>query len=243
MTTYVINCNKHIKRLTKFKKSAKKINLKFKRESCVNGKKISNSVLFNLIKQGLVSKSASINMIELSICMSHYNCWINFLNDACSTYGLILEDDSKLHKTFKKDVVDILKQIRDFDINFGLLVLHPGNWMRTKSTQKRVLTVNRLRINKETQNHNPSGTAYILTRSYAKYLIDHMFPIKDPVDIYLGSNAKKFTHLTLEPVKDPNNVGCWIGPLITVPCGGEEGTTQDYTMPNIKDLVKGTKKE
>jgi GR25 family glycosyltransferase involved in LPS biosynthesis len=235
MSTFVINCNKHVKRLKKFKRSAKRTHLTVKRESCVNGKKISKPILEQLIKQGIVSKSAVINTIELSICMSHYNCWINFLN-SCSKYGLILEDDSTLHKNFKKYVLDILRQLDGSKFGpFGLLVIHPGNWMRTKSSQKKITIVNGIKINKETQGHNPSGTAYILTKKYAQYLVDHMFPIKEPVDIYLGSHAKKFTHLTIEPVKDPKDPECWTGPLISVPCGGEEGSTQDYSLPLIKD--------
>jgi GR25 family glycosyltransferase involved in LPS biosynthesis len=237
ISTYVINCNKHVERLEKFKKSAQRAQLKFKRESCVNGRKISKPMLFDLVKKGLVSKSSTINIIELSICMSHYNCWINFLN-SCSKYALILEDDSKLHKNFKKYVIDILEKLENNSIKFGLLVIHPGNWMRTKSSQKKVLKINNIQINKETLNHNPSGTAYILSRSYAKYLVDNMFPIKYPVDIYLGSHAKKFNHLTIEPVKDPKDPECWTGPLIEVPCGGEQGTTQDYTLPEIKNLIK-----
>ena len=115
--------------------------------------------------------------------------------------------------------------------------------MQTKSKQKRVANVNGLRINRETIEHNPSGTAYILTKQFAKHLIDHMFPIIFPVDIYIGDNlSKKFPHFTLVPVRDSKTPDCWTASLLDVGCGGDEGSTQNYETDNIKKIFEKSRR-
>jgi hypothetical protein len=130
------------------------------------------------------------------------------------------------------------------------MILHPGNWMQTKGLQKYVTTIGGLKIKQETVPHNPSGTAYILTRQFAKKLIENMFPIRMPLDIYIGDNIPKFKksipkqmkHLSLVPQREKS--GCWRGKLLRVTCGGTEGqTTQNYEAPSIKKIYRKKMKE
>jgi GR25 family glycosyltransferase involved in LPS biosynthesis len=235
--TYVINCGVHSKRLNTFKKYAKKAKLNIKREECVNGKEYTNKTLIRMVNAGIVSPDAELSPIEVAICLSHYNCWVRFVKNGCSDYGLIMEDDAKIKPDFVTKITSILEQLEYEKKKFGVLIIHPGNWMHTKSRQRRVSNVDGVKINRETTNHNPSGTAYILTLKFANHLINNMFPIVFPVDIYIGDNlSSKFPHFTLIPQRDPKTPDCWSGPLLDVNCGGGDDTTQDYEADNIKTI-------
>jgi GR25 family glycosyltransferase involved in LPS biosynthesis len=237
--TYVINCGVHSKRMSVFKKYADKAGLEIEREECVNGKAYTNQLIVKMIKDGIVGKNAELSPIEVAICLSHYNCWVRFLQTGCSPYCLILEDDAQVKPNFVDKVTNILEGLESRDKHFGVLILHPGNWMRTKSLQKRVGTIDGMVVNQETVPHNPSGTAYILTRPFAEYLVKNMFPIRLPVDIYIGDNfVKRFPHYTLVPIRDPKADGCWKATLLDVGCGGDEGSTQDYEVDNTKTIFK-----
>ncbi len=241
--TYVINCGVHSKRLNTFKKYAKKAGLEIKREECVNGKAYTNKTLLDMVKDGIISKNAELSPIEVAICLSHYNSWVRFVETGCSPYGLIMEDDAMVKPDFVDRITNVLETLQHDKKKFGILIIHPGNWMQTKSRQKRVANVDGLRINRETVEHNPSGTAYILTRPFAKHLIKNMFPIELPVDIYIGDNlTKKFPHFTLVPVRDPKSPDCWKASLLDVGCGGDEGSTQDYEADNIKTIFQKSKR-
>ena len=233
---YVINCQVNKDRLATFKKYMDRAKLDYQVEDCVNGKAYTEKTLTKMVKSGIVSKNADLTPIEVAICLSHFNCWQRFLA-GCGDYCLVLEDDVKVHKDFKKRIMDILKGLEDQGKKFGPLIIHPGNWMSTKTVQKKVTKIKDIQINRETVNHNPSGSAYILTRKFAKHLINKMFPIKYPVDIYIGDNLlKSMPHLTLVPTRDKYN--CWSGPLLSVKCGGDEGSTQDYDVDNVKQIYK-----
>lgn len=249
IVSYVINCKKHKERLETFYKYAKKTGLKVDKEICVNGKAYTDDLLIEMVNIGIVSPNADITPIETAICLSHYNCWNRFLS-TCNEYGLILEDDAKLKKNFLEKTEKIITELDEQGIEWGILILHPGNWMQTKSKQKYITTVSGLQIKQETIPHNPSGTAYVLTRSFAKKLVDNMLPIKMPLDIYIGDNIPKFKknipkemkHLTLVPQRERS--GCWKGKLLNVTCGGTEGqTTQNYEAPSIKKIYKSKRRQ
>jgi GR25 family glycosyltransferase involved in LPS biosynthesis len=244
IVSYVINCKSHKERLETFYKYAKKTGLRVNKEICVNGKAYTDDILLDMVNKGIVSPKADITPIEVAICLSHYNCWNRFLS-SCNKYCLVLEDDAKLKINFLEKTEKIIDGLAEQNIDWGILILHPGNWMRTKSKLKNVTTIDGIQIKQETVPHNPSGTAYILTRPFAKKLVENMLPIKLPLDIYIGDNIPKFKkniprkmkHLSLVPQKEKN--GCWKGKLLNVICGGTEGqTTQDYDAPSIKKIYK-----
>jgi GR25 family glycosyltransferase involved in LPS biosynthesis len=246
LETFVINCDVHKKRLKTFKKYAKKTGLSFEKESCVNGKAYTDQDIVKMIKQGIVSKSADMTPIEVAISLSHYNTWQRFLNGS-SKYCLVMEDDVRLHKDFKEKVVEMLKHLESIGEKFGVFVIHPGNWMKTKSQQKRVTKIGKgptkIQINRETVEHNPSGSAYILSRKFARHLVKKMFPIIFPLDIYIGDNIRKtMPHLTLVPFKDPTDKECYTGPLLNVDCGGGDTSTQDYEVPNTTEIYQKSRR-
>ena len=80
MGVYVINCSIHKARYEKFKKYAVIAGVKACRIPCVLGIKFNHEVMCNMIKNKIVSKNCVMTTIEISINMSHYNCWQKLIN-------------------------------------------------------------------------------------------------------------------------------------------------------------------
>lgn len=235
MGVYVINCSMHKTRYNKFKKYALAANIKACREPCVLGKKFNQENICEMIKKGLVSEKADMTPIEISINMSHYNCWKRLVN-SCKDYALILEDDVEIKPNFIKQINKIMSVLTEKNLDdFSVLHLWNGNWGSTKSKQKLVTKINsKLIVMKETDYYNAGAAAYIISRKYAEYLMKRFFPIKIPQDIMMGNYVKYGNHLTLE-MKLKND--CYISPLLNMECGGPGGTgsqtTQEHTASTI----------
>ena len=235
---YMINCEMHKDRFKKFNKYAKKANLKACRMPCVLGGKFNNEFLCDLIKKGLLNKNADMTKIEVSINLSHYNAW-NLVVNGCLDYGLILEDDVEVHPNFVKKVNDILDSIEENDIDFSILHLWAGNWMKTISKQTKVLKVDdNLQIMKQNTEYNEGAVAYIISKEYAEFLIKKSFPIKEPQDILMGTHYKHGNHLLLK-MKFDKKQECYISPILSLQCGGPENTGQSTRVsndPTIKEI-------
>jgi len=238
MGVYVINCQMHKVRYDKFKDYANKAGLKACRIPCVLGSKFTNEILCEMVDKKLLSKTADMNAIEVSINMSHFNAWQKISN-SCLKYGLILEDDVEVTEDFIDRVNEILEKLEEKDISFSILHLWNGNWMKTLSEQKKVLKIDQdIEILKETVKYNAGAAAYIISKDYINFLIERFFPIKDPNDIFVGSYPKHGNHLTLKMTYDKKQK-CYVSPLLDMPCGGEGGTgsqtTQVYDAPTMKE--------
>jgi len=238
MGTYVINCKMHEERYKKFKKYAKKANVKACRIPCVLGKKFTNELVCDMLDKKMVSKHAEMTAIEVSINMSHYNCWKRLVN-SCLDYALILEDDVELHQDFVDRVNEILEKLDDKEIDFSTLFLWGGNWQKTISEQTKVLQVDDdIKIMKQNTNYNEGGVAYIISKEYAKFLISKFFPIRYPQDILIGTYPKHGNHLLVK-MKYDSKQKCYISPLLDNECGGEGGTgksTQSYDAPTVNKI-------
>ena len=238
---YVINCDVHTERLAKFKKYAHKANLDFTRQKCVNGKKFTDSKIMNFINNGILSKNADMTPIEVAINMSFIKVWQKIIKSK-NDYGIILEDDALVSRNFISDVNDILNSLDAKNKKFDVIFLQNGNFANTKSKQKKILTtkLNKIHILQETVGFNAGGPAYIITKNFAKYMLDHIFPIRMPHDMHMGyTKGKKFFTIKMKK----NEKGCWEGvkPIVKVTCDGEYGTgssTQDYSAPTIKKIYK-----
>lgn len=240
---YVINCDIHKKRLKTFKKYANKANLNYNRQRCVNGKKFTDSRILQMIDKGILNKNTKMTPIEVSINLSFVKVWQKIVNSN-NDYGIILEDDTKINKNFINDINDILSSIKEHKSKFDVLYLHNGNFSYTKSSQKKILTTkNGIHILMETKGHNAGGPAYIITKKFAKYMLDKIFPIKEPHDMLMGyTRGKKFYTVKMKK----NIKGCWEAEklIVKVSCNGEYGTgdsTQDYEAETIKDIYKRIK--
>lgn len=236
---YVINCKMHKERYNKLLKYAKNARIKVCRNPCVLGKKFSDKKIVKMIEDKVLSKNADMTKVEVSINMSHYNCWQKLLN-SCNDYAIILEDDVELYEDFIDNINLIMNSLDEKNINFSILHLWNGNWAKTKSKQKKILKISEnITIMQETEKYNAGAVAYIISKKYAKWLIDNFFPIKIPQDILMGNYPNKGLHLTLKMKLDKKN-NCYKSPLFDMECGGEGGTgtqtTQTYDAPTIKEI-------
>ena len=233
---YVINCDNHKDRMNKFKKFAKKSKLDFVRHPCTKGVEFNHNVVCKMIKKGILSERADMTPIEVSINLSHYNVWQRMINND-QDYALVMEDDSEPSSDFKKKVNNIMNGLLDEDIDFSILYLWNGNWMKTKSKQKYITTIDDIDIYQERTDYNAGGVAYIISREFAEYMLDKKaYPIRYPQDMLIGSTVNKGLHLTVDMDYDKKE-HCYKSLLVGNPCEGEGGTgvsTQEYEKSQTK---------
>jgi GR25 family glycosyltransferase involved in LPS biosynthesis len=237
----VINCKKDKIRLEKFMDKAAKSNIpNVKKVSCINGKKLTDADFSKMIKDKKLKHNAELTPTEIAICLSHAKCWKELLNSS-SDYMVVFEDDCRPYVTFMKKFNQIMEAGLDFDI----LWLYNGNWMKTKSSYKKVTTIDNITIFRETKDYNPSCSAYVITKKWAKVLYDKMFPIHTPVDNFMGEvRVKTAKHYTVENHRKKNDPPeCFTkSPLMYVPCPGEGNTTQGYDDKTINKRRLSPKK-
>ena len=239
MSVYVINCDMHIDRIDKFYTYAKKIGLNACRVPCILGKKFSKDQICKLIKDKILSKNADMTQVEVSINMSHYNCWQKLIN-SCLDYALIVEDDIEVQPNFIKKINLIMDTLKEKEINFSILHLWNGNWGHTKSKQKSVVKIiDGLEVVKETTDYNAGAAAYIMSKKYAEWLMDRFLPIRMPQDMLMGTYYRHGNHLSLK-MKYRREDECYLSPVLDLECGGEGGTgtqtTQTYDAPIVKRI-------
>lgn len=240
MGVYVISCKGHNKRYDKFVKFAEKADVKACKIDCVVGKEFDDDFICKLRDEKILSKNADMTAIEVSINMSHYNTWKSIAN-SCLNYGLVFEDDVELHEDFIDQINRILTDLGNNQIDFSILHLWNGNWGETLSHTKKILQVDKkVEILQEREEYNAGAVAYIISKDYAEFLMNKMFPIKNPQDILMGTYPKRGKHLTLRMTYDKKEK-CYKSPILDNPCGGEGGTgaetTQVYGAPTV-DMVK-----
>lgn len=237
MGAYVINCDMHKDRLKKFKKFAKKAGMDACRIPCVLGKKFTNELVCEMFKKNMLSKKADMTPIEVSINMSHFNIWMRLVN-SCYDYALVMEDDVEVHKDFIERVNEIMDSLEENDIKFSILHLWNGNWAKTISKQTKVLKISdKIQILQENTDYNAGAVSYIISKEYAKHLIEKSFPVKVPQDILMGTYYKKGKHLTLRMTFDKKE-DCYKSPILDNPCGGEEGTGQSTRVSEALTVDK-----
>jgi len=235
----VINCAAHKKRLSTFRNKAEIADIPHvTRTSCINGRKFTDKKFCSMIRKGILDYKANLTPTEVAICMSHAKCWKQLINSK-SNYMVVFEDDCRPYKSFMKK----FDAVMDADLNFDILWLYNGNWMRTKNAQKKVTIVDNISIYRETTDYNASGSCYVITKKWAKILYDKMFPILEPVDNFMGSvRIKGGKHYTVQNKKRKDaSFDCFtISPFMYVPCPGESSSTQTYQSTEVADTLHET---
>jgi len=243
MPLFIINCDIHKSRLKKFKKYAKNAKIKFCKENCVNGKEFDDEMIYKMYThKPQIIKKADITPIEVSIVMSHINAWKKIL-DSGKDYGMVIEDDAEMKIGFKKNVNLILETLQDKKKDFDILYLWNGNWAKTKSKLKTISKINNnITIYQEKIRFTAGTVCYIISTKFIQELLKDIFPIRDAVDVYLGTWVNEAKMYTINMTHNKKK-GCYISPLFTSGkwiCGGKWGTgetTQDYEKPNIKEII------
>ena len=194
-----------------------------------------------MIGRGQLDRTANMNKVEVAINLSHYKIWKKVARSKRYDMALVFEDDVSVKSTFVDDLNRILATLRDHDITFSILHLHNGNWNHTLESQRHRLTIPGRSphvIMQETLPYNASASAYVISKSYARWLCDHMFPIVVPQDILMGKYPTQGNHLTIKMRETRSR--CYKSPILSVPCGGPGGTgqmtTQTYGAPTVRQL-------
>lgn len=232
----VINCKSHFKRMEKFEKYAKAANLEYKKIECVYGRKFTQEIMCSFIEHGVVSDKADMNPVEISICMSHFNAWLEILNTCDDVeYGFVCEDDVEVHANFIEKVNAILSKVEEKQLDFSLISLWAGHWM--KVSHKKVAKVDEeITLMQATEPYNHGAVCYCISKKYIRYLVNRFFPIKDPNDIFMAKYVNYGKHLAVKMTYDKKDK-CYISPILDNPCGGEGGTgaqsVQTYEEPPI----------
>ena len=112
---------------------------------------------------------------------------------------MIMEDDVRMMRGFKKTVDAILASELRWDVFF----LYNGNWARTRSRQRRVGRLSTgADVYQEPRGYVPGTVCYIVTKAFARRLLREFAPVRVPVDIYVG-DRKGARALTLRPTPAP----------------------------------------
>ena len=152
--------------------------------------------------------------IELAINMSHLSTWKAFLASR-KQYLCVFEYDVRVAKTFGTLLECI---VSDEKANpFDVLHLINGNWAGTIGAQSKVTTgacptpsgeTTRLEIRRETTMCCAGASCYMLNMRFAEHLVDHMLPVRQPVDNFVGDQPlKRFRHYTLRTRQEERH--CW----------------------------------
>ena len=247
IASFVINCDVHTKRISKFKKYAAAAGIKSCREVCVNGKAFTKELLCNMISHKLLSSKADMTPIEVAISLSHINVWQRFI-DSCKDYALVFEDDVEMHKDFKKMLADTLKALNKANKKFDILFLWNGNWAESEEEMEEVLRVNKkIVVMEEKGDFNAGAVSYVISSKFAKRLLKNAYPMDIAIDIFIGEQSfeKRTRALSIE-MKYNEAKECYISPFFRGTkwiCGGEGGTgdtTQKYNVKKVKSLKCGS---
>ncbi len=241
----VINCTRHTSRLQTFQQNAKHVGINVKRLPCVDGSKFTNAVLCRMMSQNKLKigkiDGESLTPVEVAISLSHLECWKQLARSK-SDYMVIFEDDAHIASDFDSKLRQIIHNLQDHKISWDVIWLYNGNWMKTKSKRKHIVNVpiqnttggrpSYISISQETSAHNAAATCYIITRQYAKTLIAKVFPIRHPIDVFMGE--LKATYLTLDDKS--KNMKCPATPLVSLRGHCNNESTQNYDAIQIHQL-------
>ena len=237
----VINCAKHKKRLRSFRRAASKAvaTQPIVRKPRVNGATYTDADLCEMVDEGIVDKNADLSPIEVAIARSHRKCWEELVQST-STYMVVCEDDAVLQTTSFEPFLRALlsSQGRRNKFRFDIFYFVNGNWEKTKTRAKYVGALNGVKIFKEHSEHYNAGLAcYCIHRDYAEILCERQFPMKEPVDNFIGATLpRRKRHLFAETSKD--DLSCYTQSAVAsmnCPVEGSELSTQDRTRASIKD--------
>src|ERR1700730_7540074 len=95
---YVINLDRSKKRLENVTKSLNEFNIKFKRFSAVDGKKLSEEIINN--NASFLCRTLLCNHAIVGCGLSHMALWNQLVNDRNNSYYIILEDDVTIDDNF-----------------------------------------------------------------------------------------------------------------------------------------------
>lgn len=242
---FVLNCDKDKNKFKKFNHLWKKNKYikNIERFSCFYAGHYSNNLWCSMYHKQLIQESCDINKIEVAIALSHYLMWNVFIHETDKPYALICEDDAEMKVGFTDKVV---KLVQDRKLqNSNIIYLWNGYWNTSrKRSGKGYHTVDGMVVDRNSSFFIPGTVSYIVTRDYAKYLIQNFFPIYSAVDVYMGSLYHHGLQVSLRMHYGENK---WHHGFRTKQKWSAlvntelEETSQDLTLPSITKLCENYK--
>lgn len=233
----VINCDEHENRIAQFREKAANAGLPHvARVKCTDGKKLTNRNLCGMISDGLLNSNADLVPTEVAISLSHVKCWMQLLKSDAE-HMVVFEDDCKVYKDFMKKFDAVMNAGLFFDVMW----LYNGNWGMTKHAHTKVASVEKVSIYRENVAYVASASCYVLTRKWAQCLVDKVFPIKYPIDVFMGQvKVKTAKHYTVSNRRRKNaSFDCFtISPFLYCPCPSYSNSTQQHSAKTVKARKK-----
>lgn len=240
LQTRVINCDVHKGRLEHVSRFWHQEHIPFLRKSCVYGKNFNRKNLVNLAKEGTLAHQSPMNIIELSIFMSHYACWKDFLLTDADLL-MVAEDDAEPRSRFKHHLSQILTAITEENKPWNGLFLYYGNYLAYETEPVEIVSKRPfLQLETVVSSGIPTASAYILTRSFVEFIVKVSMPMRVPVDVVLGENFNAMGKITYTL----NHTGSWNGkhgrrsPLVKVPGWTYDQSTRSIQLPPISEVMK-----
>ena len=186
MKIYCINLDRDKSRWRSIKSYSDKHNLNIERVSAYYGKDV---VEDEYINKNILDKNHNLLKGQLGCALSHVQLWRKIKKDN-NQFSLILEDDVKFNRNFKKD----LRKLIDFlPETWDIIYLGGCNLHGKKYNEKLIYPT------KFGARYNLCCHAMLLNRERIGGLIDIMTPIKYPIDNQLRREFPKLKVFFVNP--------------------------------------------
>ncbi len=187
---FVINLDRSPDRLRNIKTQLDEQDIKFKRVSAIDGKKLTK----NDIEKNCTFFAKMFCPKNIIACaMSHKKVWREIIKSG-RNYGMIFEDDCKITDNFKEKVRKCVEELNVFDKKWDFLYL--GYFGPSRVTSNSVMNcLQNIILNKIPKKHNNSNLkhifvpvspvgfhSYIISRDCAKKLLKYMKKIHYHID-------------------------------------------------------------
>ena len=221
MLYVVINCERHKDRLERFKKHAFKSGLlNVHVQPCVDAKQWTFSDICKLEKGNILVRRTTapgysqedFRISEVAISLSHIECWKKLVSSN-EEFMCVFEDDVMMKPNFNKYVGKIMEQLpsllnknsRTRQVTFDIIHLVNGNWAKTHKYYQPdktydIQTGNKsFKLFRENKQYNAGAGCYIIRKAFAKALLEKVYPIRKPIDNFIGDvGFTKYVHLVVK---------------------------------------------
>lgn len=119
---------------------------------------------------------------EIGCYLSHLNLWYRSAYSNTSKYTIVMEDDCSMTDEHYDYVNNVMDEMNRLDSNWDIFYM---SRLPEHSTDEFYFSENLCRPKEARGTH-----AYVISNTCAAYLVDHAFPIKYPVDVYISKHLK-----------------------------------------------------
>lgn len=177
---HVINLERSKDRLYNISKNLGKYNIKFKKFSAIEGKKLTEEQIYD--NTTYACRLILCNHGLVGCALSHISLWKELINDNTTNHYIILEDDSIIDSEFKNVITEI-DNIKD-KLNFDILSLYCGQSINCHQYENIYKLSNGIIIGRPI--YPLSMTCYIINKQGAKKLLSLIDQINYHIDFEIA---------------------------------------------------------